>query len=194
MEAFVYCWTDHKNQKLYVGVHKGQPDDGYICSSKPMKKEYKIRPHDFTRQIIACGTVKDCWKLEERILSSVNAAINEDFYNQHNSNGKWICSGHTQESIEKTRKKNVGRKRSEETKQKMRDARAKQIISEETKQKMKISAKLRSQKPEEINRLKKIAKLGVKGWKTKRIFTEEWKERLSIASKRDWLRRKTSHA
>ena len=33
-EAFVYCWTDHKTNKLYVGVHKGSINDGYICSSK----------------------------------------------------------------------------------------------------------------------------------------------------------------
>ncbi len=26
-EAFVYCWTDHKNKMLYVGSHKGSIDD-----------------------------------------------------------------------------------------------------------------------------------------------------------------------
>jgi hypothetical protein len=40
-EAFVYCWTDKLHNKLYVGVHKGNVDDGYICSSKIMLKEYK---------------------------------------------------------------------------------------------------------------------------------------------------------
>ena len=33
MNAFVYCWTDHRNNKLYVGSHKGSINDGYICSS-----------------------------------------------------------------------------------------------------------------------------------------------------------------
>lgn len=31
MEAFVYVWTDKITNKLYVGVHKGTLDDGYIC-------------------------------------------------------------------------------------------------------------------------------------------------------------------
>lgn len=93
MEAFVYCWTDQKTNKLYVGRHKGSIDDGYICSSKPMLAEYKIRPQDFTRQIIAQGTFEDMVKLEVTILHSVNAALNESFYNQHNGSGKFYFVG-----------------------------------------------------------------------------------------------------
>ena len=55
MNSFVYCWTDKKTNMLYVGSHKGSIDDGYICSSKPMMKEYKKRPQDFSRQIVAEG-------------------------------------------------------------------------------------------------------------------------------------------
>lgn len=40
MNAFVYCWTDYGNKKLYVGVHKGTQDDKYVCSSKVMLQEY----------------------------------------------------------------------------------------------------------------------------------------------------------
>ena len=29
-QGFVYQWTDHKTNKLYIGSHKGDPDDGYI--------------------------------------------------------------------------------------------------------------------------------------------------------------------
>lgn len=85
MEAFVYCWTDHKTNKLYVGSHKGTIDDGYICSSKYMLEEYNKRPNDFTRQIIAEGKLEDIRSLESAILKSVNARLNEDFYNQHNN-------------------------------------------------------------------------------------------------------------
>lgn len=59
MEAFVYVWTDKITNKLYVGVHKGTLDDGYICSSKHMLKEYTQRPETFSRQIIAHGTWDD---------------------------------------------------------------------------------------------------------------------------------------
>jgi hypothetical protein len=56
MEAFVYCWADHKTNNLYIGSHKGDPDDGYVCSYKYMMEEYNNRPSDFIRQIIATGT------------------------------------------------------------------------------------------------------------------------------------------
>lgn len=87
MEAFVYCWTDHKNNMLYVGSHKGALDDGYVCSSKYMLEQYKIRPQDFTRQIIAEGLFTDIRKLESVILKSVNARTDESFYNRHENDG-----------------------------------------------------------------------------------------------------------
>ena len=67
MEAFVYCWTDHKTEKLYVGSRKGSTDDGYICSSKLMLEEYAKRPADFTRQIVAEGKYDDIRKLESYV-------------------------------------------------------------------------------------------------------------------------------
>ena len=87
-DSFTYCWTDHKNEMLYVGIHKGSPDDGYICSSKHMLKEYKERPQDFTRQILARGTYTEMCNFETAILKSVDAAKNESFYNRAVNNGK----------------------------------------------------------------------------------------------------------
>ena len=81
MKSFVYCWTDKITNKLYVGSHKGTTNDGYICSSKLMLDEYKKRPGDFSRQIIAEGSLKDIRKLESKILQAVNARLNEQFYN-----------------------------------------------------------------------------------------------------------------
>ena len=90
MQAFVYCWTDHKTNKLYVGSHKGTEDDGYISSSKVMLNLYSERHEDFTRQIIASGKVEDIRKLETVILKSANAAIDETFYNKHNGFGSYL--------------------------------------------------------------------------------------------------------
>lgn len=87
MEAFVYCWTDHKTNRLYVGSHKGTIDDGYVCSSKHMMKEYKNRPADFTRQIIAEGKLEDIRILEGKILKASNARLDEQFYNKHDNDG-----------------------------------------------------------------------------------------------------------
>ena len=87
MEAFVYCWTDHKTGMLYVGSHVGSIDDGYICSSRYMMEEYNIRPNDFTRQIVATGKESDIRSLETKILKSCNAKLDEMFYNRCNAEG-----------------------------------------------------------------------------------------------------------
>lgn len=98
MEAFLYCWTDNKLNMLYIGVHKGSKIDGYVCSSKLMLEEYKNRPNDFTRQIIAEGSYSDILNLENLLLKSVNAANNDIFYNQSNGNSKFYCRKHTKET------------------------------------------------------------------------------------------------
>lgn len=82
MEAFVYCWTDFGTNKLYIGVHKGTPHDGYICSSKLMLEEYTKRPNDFSREIVAQGTFSDCYALETAILKSAKADKDPEFYNR----------------------------------------------------------------------------------------------------------------
>jgi hypothetical protein len=111
MEAFVYCWTDHKDNKLYVGSRKGHTADGYICSSKYMMEQYKIRPQDFTRQIIAEGSFADIRKLEEIILKTDNAAKSKHYYNQSNSDGKFVLKFHTEVSKRAISIGNKGNKR-----------------------------------------------------------------------------------
>ena len=96
-ESFVYCWTDIKTNKLYIGSHKGTVSDGYVCSSKLMLEEYNKRPEDFARQIIAEGSFEDIRKLEETILKTLNVKEDTMFYNQHNGNGKFYLKGHTEE-------------------------------------------------------------------------------------------------
>lgn len=94
MTAFVYCWSDHKTGKVYVGYHKGFPDDGYIASSKIFKEEYKKRPKDFTRQIIATGTVKEMITLEAAILVSADAKNDPSFYNMNNQKFEYCPTRH----------------------------------------------------------------------------------------------------
>lgn len=50
--GFVYIWRDRKHNRYYIGSHWGSTEDGYICSSKWMKKSFKRRPEDFKRRII----------------------------------------------------------------------------------------------------------------------------------------------
>lgn len=70
-----------------------------------MMEEYNNRPEDFIRQIVAEGYYKDIRKLESVILKSMNAAVDEKFYNMHNGDGKFYCKGHTKETV---RKINIG--------------------------------------------------------------------------------------
>lgn len=125
-EAFLYCWTDQVTHKLYVGVHKGIQNDGYICSSKKMLEEYHKRPEDFKRKIIAEGQFEDMISLETAILCSVNAKINPVFYNMHNGDGNFYNKGHTQETKEKIKSSNTGYSHTAETRKKLRDLRLKQ--------------------------------------------------------------------
>ena len=73
MDSFVYCWTDHGSHKLYVGLHKGCPDDGYISSSKHMLKAYKERPADFTREVLTRNTYEVCRSFEVAIIKAMFA-------------------------------------------------------------------------------------------------------------------------
>lgn len=146
---------------LYVGVHKGTIDDGYIASGKFFMQEYRKRPEDFVRQIISCGNYSEMRVLESKILESVDAKRNPFFYNQHNSDGKFYLKFHTDESkikmsiskkgrpglkqsketIDKKASKIRGVKKSEETKKKISIAAKGRILSEETKEKIRNSCK-----------------------------------------------------
>lgn len=37
MQGFVYIWYDRKRKLYYIGSHKGNINDGYICSSNRMR-------------------------------------------------------------------------------------------------------------------------------------------------------------
>jgi len=100
-EAFVYRWTDSLTGMLYLGVHKGTVDDGYICSSKYMLKEYKKRPTDFTREIVSQGLTEDMHALEVQMLVEVDAARNPKYYNKHNGGNNFLCLGHTEDTRRK---------------------------------------------------------------------------------------------
>ena len=108
-EAFVYCWSDHKTAKVYVGMHKGSVDDGYVCSSKHMMPEYKTRPNDFTRQIVGTGTLNDCRALEIALLKKI-VLDKETCYNK--VAGKFIVM--SDDARERHRQAMIGKKQSPE--------------------------------------------------------------------------------
>jgi len=108
-ESFVYCWTDHATNKLYIGWHKGSVDDGYVCSSKYMKEQYLNRPNDFTREIIATGSCKDMTNLETVLLRSADVRNDDQFYNRHNGDGFYRYGVLTEEAKNKISKTLTGK-------------------------------------------------------------------------------------
>lgn len=188
MEAFVYCWTDKKTNMLYVGSHKGSTDDGYICSSKYMLEEYNKRPEDFSRQIVAEGTLSDIRKLETKILQAVNAALNEQFYNRHNSDEKFYLKNHTELSKRKIAEKHKGRVRKDLSE------RNKKGMSKESIEKMVSSRRANGSYDRESNPMfgrshsnesKIKMSLSRKG-KNKSPKSEETKKKMSEARKKYW--------
>lgn len=194
INSFVYCWTDHLSSKLYVGFHKGTSDDGYVCSSKHMKKEYKARPSDFTREIIATGTYDDCRKLESKVIQAM-LDQNIPCYNL-NVNGAIVFTSEIRAKISATHK---GKTITEAHRAAIREwSKARPPTSEETKEKIRQSKLGKKRKPftEEARRNMSLARLGKKrppeigkaismrqlGTKRKNPYPESGKEKNRIAS------------
>lgn len=91
--GFVYIWRDRKHKRYYIGSHWGTEDDGYICSSKWMRKSYKRRPGDFKRRIIhrVYTNRLDLLEQEHYYLSMIkNEMLGLKYYNLTNHlNGHW---------------------------------------------------------------------------------------------------------
>jgi hypothetical protein len=94
--SFLYQWYDSKSDMYYIGAHKGCIADGYICSSKVMLEQYKNRPVDFVRTILAFGEYSQMIIEETKLLKNVNASKNSKYYNMHNGDGNFFCKYHTE--------------------------------------------------------------------------------------------------
>lgn len=50
--GYVYIWYDTIAKFYYVGGHHGRVEDSYVCSNKPMKRAYKLRPKTFKFRVL----------------------------------------------------------------------------------------------------------------------------------------------
>jgi len=94
--AYVYKWVHLPTLKWYVGSRvskRAYLNDGYICSSYTVKPLVKNSPNDWQRTIVATGTAKEMLKLEETILTTMDAAKDSRSYNLHNSDHKFNNAG-----------------------------------------------------------------------------------------------------
>lgn len=71
--GYIYIWYDIKAKLFYVGGHYGKVEDSYICSNKPMKRAYKLRPHTFKFKVIqfVSGDVAILRQAEQRWLDMI---------------------------------------------------------------------------------------------------------------------------
>ena len=93
---FVYKWIELSTGKWYIGsrtAKKCHPNDGYICSSKTVKKLITENPENWSRTIIATGTSEEILTLEIELLKSYDAKLNPMSYNLHNGDGKFTTTG-----------------------------------------------------------------------------------------------------
>lgn len=123
--GFVYIWRDCKHNRYYLGSHWGTETDGYVCSSRWMKKTYKRRPQDFKRKILVkiYSTKKQLLEQEYKWLSLISdEELGKKYYNfTKHKNGHW-----TAEDYEKDIRKRISLK----TKEAMQNPEVKQNYKE----------------------------------------------------------------
>lgn len=124
--GFVYIWRDKKHKRYYVGSHWGTEDDGYVCSSRWMRKSYRRRPDDFKRKIIfRTDDRKSLLKEEGRILAMMKIEeIGVRYYNLNISKvgpGHWSTDESSRLTVgQKIGAANKGRRWTEEQKVKLK--------------------------------------------------------------------------
>lgn len=123
MEAFVYRWTDHTTGKVYVGYHKGTPDDGYISSGQYMLEEYRKRPADFSREILFFGSQEEAFDLEQKLIKNLiknsENTYNKRFGGQAEPWNKGKSGCYSEETRKKISLAGMGRKHTPEAKAKI---------------------------------------------------------------------------
>lgn len=102
--GFIYIWRDRKHNRYYIGYHWGHEWDGYICSSRWMRKAYKRRPQDFKRRILKRGiSFKDLPAEEFKWLSLIkDEELGTRYYNVNRYHfGHWSNTSFREEVAKK---------------------------------------------------------------------------------------------
>ncbi len=194
-ESFVYIWRDRVLNKYYLGYSNGSKPN-YICSSKPMMIQYKVRPQDFKRRILATGTVKEMALLEKRLLKLrykhfgsryYNLALSFPIYKRTDETRRTMTIAKLNQSEETKRKisiAHIGMKHSKETCRKISVAQEGKKQSEESNRKRSKTMKGRPQNPMSVRKMAET-----KRGKKRKPFTEEHK--LNMRGKIPWNKGKT---
>jgi hypothetical protein len=205
--SFVYEWNDTLTGMKYIGVHKGAPDDGYVCSSKAMLPIYRERPETFQREILGIfDEYQRAREYEIKLLTELDATNNPLYYNLNNGTGMDPSAPKSPEhrrKISMAHKGKVfdpivqekclaairGKPLSEEHKRKIGLGGKGRKCSEETKEKMShvnLGKKLSEEHKEKIRQ----SKLGKPSWNKGIKRKPEWNEKQSITMKNIYLMKK----
>lgn len=108
--GFIYEWTNINTGKKYIGSHIGDYNDGYIGSGKYFRNAYNKNPELFERRVLisifSCEINEDIRNAEETILSQLNVANSNSYYNISNKYfGGNVYSGLSESDKLKFRKK-----------------------------------------------------------------------------------------
>lgn len=169
--GFVYLWRDRKHRRYYIGSHWGTETDGYVCSSRWMRKSFKRRPEDFKRRVLSRGLEKTELLAEEhRWLDLIkDDELGKKYYNlTKHLNGHWSTDEVRTAVIAEKISKAEGRR------DKIRLAHLGKILSEETKEKIR-QIRLGSKHSEETK--KKISE------SHNRTYDDAFREKMSLAAK-----------
>lgn len=81
-EAFIYKWINLTNGKIYIGYHKGNLNDGYVCSShnKLFWDDFHNPKMQWKRDILYKGTSAECLLKEQEILRALK--FDDKLYNR----------------------------------------------------------------------------------------------------------------
>lgn len=91
-EAFLYKFTNLLNKKIYIGIHKGKPFDGYMFSSEneDFHKDFMNPNAEFKYEVLQYGTYQYMQAVEQNMLKEVNAKDNSNYYNNSNGGSKIV--------------------------------------------------------------------------------------------------------
>ena len=85
-DSFLYLFRNTVKNINYIGIHKGEPLDGYWNSStsEEFKSDLLKEKNDFLYKILDYGTFEEMQTLEHKKLSDVDAKNNPNWYNKTN--------------------------------------------------------------------------------------------------------------